>query len=123
MAGRFREDAHDSMNALLDQWQQKILGILNSPELGFGEVEQLVAAWPARDPALAEALHGSVDSGTWTREFAEGSREKWRQELDTIARQIGRRRAEMALRESEREAVAAEQRKQQAEERLAEIAG
>jgi len=119
LGGQFREDQHRHVDNILSDHRDRIEALLSSP-LGAGEIVDVAQSWAWRDPSLAEALHAAVDARP-AEEFAEGTQSDWEAELRTVARQIERRKKELALREQERAAAEAEARRAQAEVELAAI--
>jgi hypothetical protein len=124
LRGTFKEDFHDQIDAVITFHRDRIDALLASP-LGAEELEELGRVWSWRDESFREALHAAIDSDDHllgARDFAEGSRSSWQAELDLLNRQIARRRAEIELRESERQFAAAAQVREQALARLAPVA-
>ena len=93
--------------------------LLAAPSVGPNELDAIFAAWPARDPELAKALHATVDRRT---DYAPGSRDEYRAQAEPLARQARRRRRELDLRVEERAVAAAEEERAAAEARLAAVA-
>lgn len=116
-AGSFREDRHDAVDVMLGYQRERLDAILASSPIGAAEVEDVIRLWPVTDPKLAEALHAAVDAEATLTD----GRSNWQDELDLLARQIARRRAELELRAQERAAEEAERERKAAEVRLAAV--
>lgn len=104
--GTFREDAHERLDIILSEFAARAENLL-AGEVGHFEVEEVAKLWAFLDPAFAERLHGSVDARP-AEQFAAGSRSSWEAEMDVLARQVQRRRAELQAREAERSFAEAE---------------
>jgi hypothetical protein len=115
---RHAEDAHEAVDGLLAFHRERLDAMLDAASIGPREVQEIIAVWSVRDPELAEALHEVVDRRT---DFAPGTRDDYRKQAELIARQIGRRKAELDLRIEERAVAEAEVERAAAEARLAAV--
>lgn len=114
--GKHAEDAHDVLDGMLAIVRERQNAFLAGPIIGPYELDGILATWALRDPELATLLHATVDR---RQDFAPGTRDQYRAQVDLLERQAERRRRELTLRIEERAVAEAEQERQQAEARLA----
>jgi hypothetical protein len=119
MRGTFREDAHDALDTILASHRARLTALLTaSGPFSDADIEEIIRLWSVRDESLAETLHDMVEQRS---EFPAVSRATWRSELDTLNRQIEKRRRELELRSSERTASEAEKAREAAEAQFAAV--
>lgn len=113
LAGRFREDYHERLDNLLNEYVGRFDALVAGDKFGEFEVEESARLWAFKDDAFRARLHAGVDAHR-ADAFSPGTRSSWQEECDLLNRQIVRRQSELRAREAERAAAEAETAKQAA---------